>query len=459
MLLPLLTATALALAPCTRPADEARGGGRPSLSGPEQTVLSDDGQFVVHWTEEGVDRPADMGDDDGDGIPDGVDLVLEALTDAAADYEAMGWRTVLPDEGGGGTPEIDVYLREITAFGFAWHVPVADGTSCYVELDPGNTSLGDETARSVAAHELHHCVQYAYTNAAESWIYEATATFEQYRLYTGGALEFALGVLWNQRLRGMDAAIHLEGDRYEYAGFLLFKHLFDRGDGEGTVRAVWDALADDPDWAAALDSATRADLGESFEAAFGTYALWNLFACARDDGAHYDAATHGCVLEAAQVNVEELSVDAGEVAFLHVDAPFTALFAELPNDGEERPLALACSVEPEGAVAEIRLVAIDVVGSGGEVASGSGGGGVELRLTGAVDPQGRIGIVGASVGPAPAEIQCGLARVEPATEPPAEGCTCEHGEPPAGMAIWLLALALVGATGRCRTSRRSSACS
>lgn len=440
MLLPMLAVSLIVPGPCVQADDGARGG-RPSLSGPEQIVETDDGAFFVHWTDEGGDQPEEMSDNDDNGLPDGIDKVIVGLTTAAADYEAGGWRTVLPDEGGGGTDGIDVYIRDIDAFGYAYHQPVADGTSCYMELDPRNTTLGDGASESVASHELHHCVQYAYSSQASSWIYEATATYQQYRLFSGPLMELALGVLWNQRLRGMGDAINRTGDRYEYAGFLIFKHLFDRGDGELTPIAVWQALAEDPDWEAALDAASGASFDQSWAEAFGDYAVWNLFACARDDGQHYDPSTHECLFEAAQVEIDELPEGSDTLEQLHLDAPYTALYSLLPAGGDDRPLEIACTVGPDDAEVEVRLVAIDAAGrrDGAAAARAAGGETLELRMTTAVDPAGSFGIVGASVGLVPAELRCGLARVDPEPEPVDEGCACSHGRAPAG-GWWSLAL-------------------
>ncbi|MCP4873700.1 MAG: hypothetical protein GY898_33860 [Proteobacteria bacterium] len=458
-LLPVILAgSLLAPGPCVRLAgdDAPRGELRPVLSGPEQTVSTADGAWIVHWTDEGEDRLAALNDDDGNGRPDGLDAILLGLEAGTASFADHGYRTVVPDEGAGGTDAIDVYVRQIDAFGYAYPQFMSDeaGFSCYVELDPDNTDLGSETASSVASHEAHHCVQYAYTVQSHSWIYEATATYEQYLLFESPALDLALGVLWNQRLRGMDQPIDTTGERFEYAGFLLLKHLADRAGAEAPTR-VWEHLAAEPDWEAGLDNYTREAHDEDLERAYTTWSLWNLFGCARDDGGHYDANTHPCTLSEVTAEVELLEESPEVVEFTHIGA-YTGLLAELPGDGSTDPIEMACNVSPEGAEAEIALVALDSVGTGEEVAFGRAAAGevLEVRLLNAVDSRGSIGIVSTSVGEVGAEVECGLARVAPFEEP-GEDCSCSAGPRGAGW-LGLLLVVLVGVVRR-DTRERCSA--
>lgn len=457
--LPLVLAgTLLASGPCVRLAgdDAPRGELRPVLSGPEQTVSTDDGAWIVHWTDSGADRLAALNDDDGNGRPDGLDAILLGLEAGTASFADHGYRPVVPDGGAGGTDAVDVYVRQIDAFGYAYpqFMGEDEGFSCYVELDPDNSNLGAATSASVAAHEAHHCVQYAYTVDSESWIYEATATYEQYLLFDGPALDLALGVLWNQRLRGMAQPIATTGERFEYAGFLLLKHFADRAGADAPTR-VWEHLAAEPDWASGLDNYTREAHGEGLGRAYTTWSLWNLFGCARDDGGHYDPSTHPCTLTEVTPEVTLLEEAPEVVAFTHEEAPFTALLAELPGDGSGDPIELACNVGPNGALAELALVALSSDGVGGEVAVGSARAGevLEVRLLDAVDPRGSIGIVSTSIGPVAAAIECGLARVAPVEEVPSD-CSCSATDRPAasagGLALLLLGIAARRRRGRTR---------
>ncbi len=435
---------------------EERGGWRPSLSGPEQTVETAGGEITIHWTDEGVDAIGLEVDEDGNGLPDGIDRMLVGLETGLSSFVADGWRPLLMDEGEGGTDSVDVYVRDIEAFGYAYAEPTEAGGSCFMELDPHNHTLGDGMSESVAAHELHHCIQYGYTWQSSSWIYEATATHQQYLHFEGPSLDTALQALWSQRLLRMDRPIDGTGDRYEYAGFVFLKFLADRGE-LADLPALWEALAVDSDWRLAFEAESQRKWGEPFDETFTWFATWNLFACGRDDGLHYDPATHPCYLEDS-VSLQELGPDETAVAFTHSEFTHTAEFAEQwIGFADDRPVELRCQVAPDGAEALLALVEIDGWGVQAQVAFGRASAGEELtaRLPSRVDDAGSFGIVSTSVGPVGAEVDCSIARVEPLDEPDeegdGEGCSCTS-TPAPGSAGALAIVPLLLAARRRRSS-------
>ena len=117
-----------------RDSDEARGDLRPALSGPVSQTLSADAVFRVHWTDSGEDAIDADRDEDANGIPDDIDRILVGLEEGLSTYEAEGWRRPRSDLGGGGTDELDVYLRDISPFGYAHVEPTSHGATCYMEL-------------------------------------------------------------------------------------------------------------------------------------------------------------------------------------------------------------------------------------------------------------------------------------------------------------------------------------
>lgn len=437
---------------------EERGNWRPALSGPAQTVETEGGEITIHWTDEGADAIGLDSDDDGNGLPDGIDRMLDGLEIGLASYTADGWRPLLMDEGEGDTESVDVYVRDIEAFGYAYAEPTADGGSCFMELDPHNHTLGEGMAESVAAHELHHCIQYAYTWQANSWIYEATATYEQYLNFSGPTIDTALQALWSQRLLRMDRPISGTGDRYEYAGFVFLKFLADRGD-PADLPALWEALAVDHDWMIAFEAESQRKWGETFAETFTWFATWNLFACGRDDGQHYDPATHPCALEGS-VLAQELAPEVTEVSFVHTEFTHTAEFAEQwVGWTDDRPPELSCEVAPDGAQALIALLEIDGWGAQAQVALGAADAGEELRvrLPSRVDEAGSFGIVSSSVGPVAAEVSCAITRVEPTDDPVepddgGDGCSCSSAVASGGVPG--LAIALVAVASALRRRRR-----
>ncbi len=460
MLLPLLSILAPCL-PAPSPGDLLRErGGRPELSGPSSSEGSDDGRFRVHWTGEGEDAVPPL-DSDGNGRADYLDRVFGALELGAETYAGLGFRAVPPDAP---APDgaLDVYLRVLPVNGYAFPEPGPDGMSCFLQIDPG-LGTGGAILESVVIHELHHCVQYAYTVAAASWIYEAAATHEQYEHVQSAALQGALDVLWNDRLRGADRPLDEEDGRFEYAAFLLIKFLTERG-GFDRSRAVglWEALESQPAWRDALDALSAADWGDGLDDLLLDFHTWNAFACARDDGAHYRADRLACTFPATSIDVE--AVD-GDIDLAFAEGRWSARYAEIAA-GEERPVALDCSQDVDGAEVRLRLVAVDPAGLAGEAVEVVVTDVAELRLREALDPEGAVLVVAVAGEVAP-HLRCAVTRADVAPEPtPAppeddpsgEACGCS--DAPGGRAghwLWigLLALAL---RGRCRSSRSGGAC-
>lgn len=448
----LAASPAFAQPTCTEQQEE-RGGARPTLSGPVQILDTDDGSFRIHWTDEGVDAPAGQGDGDGNGQADFLDRILVGLTGGRAAFAAQGWRSAAPDDGTGGSDAIDVYVKSIDANGYAFHAPPADdadaASSCAIHLEGSLGDSLDGILESVAAHELHHCVQYAYTTSSPSWLLEATATHQQYQVFTSPALEAALQVLWIGRLSQPDLPLDSLGGRYEYAGF-LFLFFWESFGGLDRARppALWEALADaEGDWVAALDVESERLWGQSFARTFADYSTWNAFACGRDDGAHYDAALYPCTLDDTSVPIEE---PAGPLLLDLRLVRYTAAYAEYPSDGEDRPLELSCEgAGDSGARAHVRLLALDRFFRATEVVdvTARGGDAFTIRLSDPVDVAGSVLVVATSSGFDPVLIDCAVERVDPRSEeedppPPDEaGCACTSSGDLAGSSLLVLGLA------------------
>ena len=400
--------------------DRARDA-RPGLSGPEQRATA--GRFAVHYTTEGGDAVLG-GDADADGVPDAVPRVLAALEDAEGIYLTDGWRPILADDGDGGGPEIDVYLVDVDINGYSVPVDVgaSPATSCFIEIDPHRGADPGLILESVAVHELHHCVQFAYTDYADSWIYEATSTYEQYRITADDPLELALGVLWQSRLGGADRAIDDTGDRFEYAAFAWVKFWTEfRGARVGRGPELWETIAAEGDWRAATESEAQRNWGLSFEQTYLEHAVWNAFACANDDGQHYDPLTHRCVL-AASIEVVP-AVDTIDLAQTH--GPYATVYAEVAAAGDPRPIALDCAGPGVGARAGVALVTVDAAGLAGEevTAWSSESDPLTVRLAAAIPADGSVRIALVSTGATPAVHRCDVTRVDPVPEP-RRGLSC-----------------------------------
>jgi hypothetical protein len=425
---------------CTEVVDE-RSAGRPDLSGPEQTLVSDGGRFVVHYTSEGDDAV-------DSSFPPRVIAGLELGLDA---FAARGWRDVPPDDGDGGDAAIDVYLRVLDINGYAHPIERGDpglGQSCYLEVDPGLADLPGEIVESVAIHELHHCVQFAYTSDGDSWLFEGTASHEQYLTLRDPSLELALGVLWAGRLSEPDRPIDDADGRYEYAALVVFAHWEQSG---GDLPAVWEALAEEPDWRIALDAEALRVWGTSFDDRFLDQSTWNAFACARDDGQHYDDRLPCVVAAQVPVSAATTSLD-----LQHAAASHTAAYFEVASEGDDRAFAVSCPALGAANAGGLSLVAIDAAGLAGEsihVLAGPGES-LEASMDDPVDPEGKLLVVSTSTGEEPLAATCTVRRIDVL---PVPGCGCSAATPSSNISLILALLGVVvgvqrGAGGRARAT-------
>lgn len=287
---------------------------RPVLSGPEVVHATADGWFLIHYTLEGADALVDAADaDPQNGVPDFLDDVERGLLRVMDVYVAEdGWPAPPPDEGLGGDDRMDVYLRALDARGYAHAEILPSGAiASWVELDPGNAGLGRTVAASIAAHELHHVLEFAVTTGLESWIAEAAASYAQYTLFAEGDQYLDLGreALWQIRLGGPERALDDEGGQFEYAGMVWVKFLIDHAGGRrGALLDLWQAMGVAGGWAAGHEAALPALGLPALTDAAARFAEWNVFACDEDDGRHYDPDSAPCRLGArvAAAGVAEL---------------------------------------------------------------------------------------------------------------------------------------------------------
>jgi len=269
---------------------------RPTLSGPELTYGSPDGRLLIHYTLQGGDALSVTDDTDpANGVPDQLDWVVEGIARVHQAFVVEdGWPAPISDEGAGGDDRLDVYIRNIDINGYAHTETTPLGnTAAWVELDPANARLlGKVVFESIAGHEYHHVLQFRLYTGGGAWIYEASATYAQYLLFTEDLLvRLARDALWVIRLGNANAALSAAGDPYEfeYAGMVWAKYLIERGGGDRKLLLyLWRAMGFYGDWVAGHDSFVKANLGMAdVDAAAADFAVWNWFACGNDDGRHY----------------------------------------------------------------------------------------------------------------------------------------------------------------------------
>jgi hypothetical protein len=416
--------------------------GRPTLSGPVETVDSSNGRFRVHYTLEGEDTPD--GDKDEFGVPLMVERVLSGLSTGEEAFAKRGYRGVNLDDGAEGSDAIDVYLKHIDANGYANAVRAESGTkeSCYIRVNSELGDMGGQLVESVTLHELQHCVQYAYTTSADTWLYESGATFEQYRAIYDDGLELALAVLFVDRLTAPERPLNNSDGRYHYAGFLFMKFWEEYlGADPGRVPALWEALSFDPNWRDSLRSESQRLWQQPFDEVFVEYARFNGFACAREDGNHYSDTLLPCIADVS-VPVELVEGGAGTVSVSLSQTEFTASYAQWAEVSEGKTGVLTCSA-PNDSDGELRvqLMGLDSEGrmmdrTGGRV----GDSGESFSLTLPMETGGSYFGVFASTGTGPVSATCVLDEAE--VEQDKQGCSCSKSP-----MLWSSQLFPLGALG------------
>jgi hypothetical protein len=442
---------------------------RPTLDGTEQVHDTADGRFRIRYTLDGGDALEAMAEDESpaNGLPDAVDAVAEGLVACWQLYvDGEGWRAPGDDGSEGGDGRLDIYLRHIDHNGLAhqeWH---GDHWAAYLEIEPDVANLGWDLMASVAAHELHHAIQYSYTVGTHSWVHESSATYAQYRLYgEPAAMAAALQLLWSLRLEDPGIGLDVVGDRLEYASLIWVKYLVDRSGGDlGEFRRWWEILALTPDWRDSLEElAAELDEPDALTLAEG-FAEWLYFACARDDGQHWatgDGLDCLLPLEATLVHAA-----AGVPAAWQIAPPPDAFGAALATvDGlDGQPLVVRCD-GPADASWSVRGVSLDREQAVGRVSAAADEAGV-ARLD-VDDPGDTLLIVLAYYdGPADAEFGCEVVFAEAGDDDdddsagsagldPAGGCACAAGETRSGIVpSGLLGMLAWLAAGRPLSGRR-----
>ena len=262
---------------------------RPTLSGPE--ALRDTARFRVHFTLAGDDAPP-HGAADADTVASGIEEVSRRWIDQ------LGMRAPLSDGGtadDGGDGRIDVYLRRLaSARGLTHPVEVghAPATSAFIELDPRTALISPTRLAAAAGHEAHHAIEYAYSPSLAPWIYEATAAYVEHADFTDPALQAETDAHFAALLDHPETPLDRADGVHEYDELVFVKFLIDRRPDRDAAHlgALWEAMVREGD---AIGGLTDAE-GASPQALLAAFALFNLHACAADDGMHYDPSIAGC---------------------------------------------------------------------------------------------------------------------------------------------------------------------
>ena len=254
---------------------------RPEIDGTVLIHDSADGHFRIWYSLDGEDALTVLAEDEdpANGVPDAVDVVEEGLSACWAFFvDDLGWRAPGDDEGAGGDSRLDVYLRHIDNNGLATHEWYGDHWAAYLQIEPEVAEMTPDLLASVAAHELHHAIEYSYTVEAHTWVHEASACYAQYMLFTDSvAMVAAAQLLWGIRIEQPAVGLDTVGDRMEYSALFWVKYLVDRSDGDLTVfQTWWEILEETPDWQTSLRTLADEVWGEDLASLFCEYGEWIL---------------------------------------------------------------------------------------------------------------------------------------------------------------------------------------
>ena len=197
-------------------------------------------RICVHYVASGTDAPPSP------EWPATTLGVMDSVWGSTVDQ--LGYRAPVSDRGKGGTPQFDVYLKDLGGdiYGFcAGETQAKKRTgSGYCVLDndfataqfPNATPL--QNLRVTAAHEFFHAVQYAYDYAEDPWMMESTATWMEERL-ASDVNDNRQYFPWSQIYApyvSLDMFSRTAG--YQYGNWVFWEYLSSTY-GTGIVRKTW----------------------------------------------------------------------------------------------------------------------------------------------------------------------------------------------------------------------------
>jgi hypothetical protein len=268
---------------------------RPTL---ETSTVSPSGHFRVHYSLNGFDA-VDPTDEDGNGLPDFIDLAAAGLDSAwRLQIDLLGYREPPSDEGAGGGTEYDVYVVELGTSGKYGFVRAEQSTPrpfSFMQIDNNYTDAnvfgrvsncfgvrgtsGTAALNVTTAHEFFHAVQFAYYHGNDGiWWEEASATWMEEVAYpeADDYLQYVCDFLLAPD-RSLDSGSAFSQGTRIY-GASIFAHFLDQRYGSDIIRRIWDqngrrTSASTDNFDRVLRSVVPAGLAE----VVSEFAVWNYF--------------------------------------------------------------------------------------------------------------------------------------------------------------------------------------
>ncbi len=247
---------------------------RPNLSGPEYTLTSPDGHFLVHWTDQGADA---TNQSYAEGIAEAADYSWQVECDE------MGFFEPPPDAGVGGNDLYDIYIMNIGPLGYtsgAGEFQPPDSThDCSASHIVMCRGLQTGQRNCTVSHEFAHAIQMSYDYNEPIWFMENCAVWAEEQVYpeVNDYVNYLHGgdnplrkPWWDIRDSG--------GSLYHYGGVLWAMYMSQRLDDTDVIRQVWQYCADTRGMnMMEAQEDMFADHGMLWEDAFMEYGLWRWF--------------------------------------------------------------------------------------------------------------------------------------------------------------------------------------
>ncbi len=261
------------------------------------TYDSPGGFFKLHYDVTGTNAVPST-DGNGNTIPDYIEKCAAYMDSSLARHQALGYLNPPSDGAWGGDSKFDVYFEDMGYYGYA--VPEGAGPNPWNDYyshlvlhrnffgfpsndDPEGNQAG--AAKATAAHEFHHCIQFAYDAGEGSWFMELDATYMEDIVFdqVNDNYNYLSSFQNDPQVSLMDESIHM------YASFIWGIYLVERFDTT-LMRAAWNGARYKSIFDAMSDS-LLAFTGYSQDSAFAEFAVWNYFTGSRDLGGTFHEAS------------------------------------------------------------------------------------------------------------------------------------------------------------------------
>ncbi len=273
---------------------------RPST---RHSLITPSGLFRVHYDTDGRNA-VNPDDDDGNGIPDYIDLAATILDSIwVLQVEQLGYNPPPSDNGLGGGDEYDVYVADLARGGgcglpyslYGCAFPGTSGATTYSHLEIDNNftdpnykqTRGLDALRVTIAHEFHHAIQFGYyAHGAGNWWQESTSTWMEEVAYPhiDDYLQY-LTYFLGEPQRALNSG--LEGRNHTY-GSAIFSHFLDQRYNRKLNRQIWEEVGRrksiDLDH---FDRVIRQVEPGGLGVAMGEFAVWNYFTGSRHRDKYY----------------------------------------------------------------------------------------------------------------------------------------------------------------------------